>query len=579
MIVRAVIGVFAAVGLLFALPAKTLGPGDRVENFRLLDHRGESHELYYYSDASAVAIMVHGNGCPIVRNALPRLKEIRAAYAGKGVKFLLINSNLQDDRDEIAAEAEQFGIDFPILNDKSQLIGESLGFVRTAEMFVIDPQDRWKLKYRGPINDRIHYETQRPEADNRYLTSALNAVLAGEPVEKPRVDGPGCLINFPERQRQDEHEEISYSEEIAPLLVDHCAQCHRPDGIGPWAMSDYNQIRGFAPMIREVVRTGRMPPWQADPHYGEFSNDISLTIEEKRKLVHWIEAGSPRGEGPDPLPAAMDKDWPDWPLGEPDAIVQVPGFKVPPTGLIPYLHVVVENPLDKPVWVRAMSFLPESREVVHHIIAAYTDEPPSQVLARGSYGTVFGAYAPGIGPIVYPEGTGMPLKPDAKFILQLHYTTIGRTVRDATQMGLYFHGEPPRHEHRTVILENRDIRIPPRVKRHTDLGRKTFERDIVVYSLIPHAHYRGRSSGFKAIYPDGHEEILLSVPNYDFNWQHVYELVEPKHLPAGTTIVYTTTWDNSAQNRANPDPDKEVIWGFQSQDEMLFGVINYRYAD
>lgn len=563
----------------FALPAKALEPGDRVENFLLLDHRGDSHELYYYSDASAVVVMVHGNGCPIVRNVLPRLAEIRKAYADKGIKFLLINSNLQDDRDEIAAEAEKYDIDFPILLDDAQLVGESMDFVRTGEVFVIDPRDRWKLKYRGPVNDRIHYETQLPEARNRYLTDALDTVLAGEPVAKPYVDGPGCLINFPERQRQDEYEQISYSEEIAPLLVDHCVQCHRPDGIGPWAMSDYDQIRGLSPMIQEVIRTNRMPPWHADPHYGEFVNDRSLSLDERRKLVHWIEAGAPRGEGPDLLPDAMQREWVDWPLGEPDLIVQLPGFKVPPRGLIPYLHVTVDNPLDKPVWVRAMSFLPESREVVHHIIAAYTNEPPKQVLARGSYGNVFGAYAPGIGPIVYPEGTGTVLKPNASFIAQIHYTTIGRPVPDATQMGLYFYDEPPRHEHRTVILENRDIRIPPRVKRHSESARKTFERDIVLYSLIPHAHYRGRSTGFKAIYADGTEEILLSVPNYDFNWQHVYELVEPKHLPAGTTIVHTTTWDNSAQNRANPDPSKEVTWGFQSQDEMLFGVVNYRYAD
>jgi peroxiredoxin len=574
MIKDAVIAGLLAAGALLSLPASALEPGARVENFQLLDHRGDSHELHYYSDASAVVLLVHGNGCPIVRHVLPRLEEIRKQYADKNVEFLLINANLQDDRDEIAAEAEKYDIDFPILNDRAQLVGESMGFTRTAETFVIDPQERWKLKYRGPVNDRIHYETQRPEADKRYLINALDAVLAGEDVEESYVDGPGCLINFPERQNRDEHENISYSEEIAPLLIDRCVQCHRPDGIGPWAMSDYDQIRGFAPMIREVVRTGRMPPWHADPKYGEFANDRSLTVEEKKTLVYWIEAGAPRGDGPDPLPEAMQKDWPDWPRGEPDAIVALPNFEIPPTGLIPYLYPVVDNPLDEDVWLRAVDFLPGDRDVVHHIMAL-------KLTPHGRKDTAdpFGGYTPGGGPVVYPPDVGMPLEPDARFLVEIHYTTVGRATADTTLMGLYFHDKPPRHQHRAVVLRNFDIRIPPHTKRHSEFARTTFERDILVYNLLAHAHYRGHSAEFKAIYPDGREEILLSVPHYDFNWQHFYELEKPKRLPAGTTVVYTSTWDNSAQNRANPDPSQEVTWGLQSTDEMLWGGISYRYAD
>lgn len=574
MIKDIVIAGLLVAGLSFVLPASALEPGDRVDNFRLLDHRGESHELHYYSDMQAVVVLVHGNGCRIVHNILPRLGEIREEYADQDVKFLLINSNLQDSRDDIAAEAEEYGIDFPILIDKAQLVGESMGFTRTAEVFVIDPRDRWKVKYRGPVNDRIHYETQRPEAGNRYLVNALDAVLAGEDVEKAHVDGPGCLINFPERQRRDEHEEISYSEEIAPLLIDNCVQCHRPGGIAPWAMSEYRQVLGFAPMIRQVIRTGRMPPWHADPKYGEFANDRSLSVEEKRKLVHWIEAGSPRGDGPDPLPKAMEKDWPDWALGEPDAIVALPTVPVPATGLLPYLYPRIASPFDKEVWLRAVDFLPGNSEVVHHIMPLILS-PQGGLDSAGP----FGGYTPGGGPVVYPDHVGVLVKPDTQFLLEIHYTTVGRATVDTTRMGLYFHDEPPRYRHHAVLLRNYDIRIPPHVKRHTDSARTTFERDVLVYNLLAHAHYRGHSAQFKAIYPDGSEEILLSVPHYDFNWQHLYELEKPKRLPAGTTVVYTSTWDNSAQNRANPDPSKEVTWGLQSTDEMLWGGISYRYAD
>jgi peroxiredoxin len=175
-------------------------PGHVIENFRLLDQRGQSHELHSLADKKAVVVMVQGNGCPIVRQALPALAEVRAKYQARGVEFLLLNSNLQDKRDLVAKEAAEFKIDFPILLDESQRIGEALGVVRTSEVFVIDPRD-WKLVYRGPMDDRLSYERQRP-AQHHYLADALDAVVAGQPVKTPKADGVGCLVNFPDRQHR-----------------------------------------------------------------------------------------------------------------------------------------------------------------------------------------------------------------------------------------------------------------------------------------------------------------------------------------------------------------------------------------
>lgn len=192
----------ATLALIAALssPVQAIEPGQKVDNFRLLDQRGKSHELYYLSDMKAVVLMVQGNGCPIVRQALPALAEVRARYRSQGVEFLLLNSNLQDTRELVAREADEFKIDFPILLDEAQLIGETLGVVRTSEVFVIDPKG-WQLKYRGPMDDRLSYERQRP-AQHHYLTDALDAVLAGQPVKTPHAEGVGCLVNFPERDRK-----------------------------------------------------------------------------------------------------------------------------------------------------------------------------------------------------------------------------------------------------------------------------------------------------------------------------------------------------------------------------------------
>jgi peroxiredoxin len=175
-------------------------PGQKIDNFRLTDQRGQPHALYDLANKKAVVIMVQGNGCPIVRQALPALAEVRAKYREQDVEFLLLNSNLQDKRELVAKEASEFKIDFPILLDQTQSVGEALGVVRTSEVFVIEPKT-WKLAYRGPMDDRLSYERQRP-AKNHYLTDALDAIVAGQPVKTPKADGVGCLVNFPERQRR-----------------------------------------------------------------------------------------------------------------------------------------------------------------------------------------------------------------------------------------------------------------------------------------------------------------------------------------------------------------------------------------
>lgn len=187
--------------LALATPAFAVMPGGVVNNFKLTDETGKTHELYKSVDMKAIVVMIQGNGCPIVRQALPTLKEVKDKYAGQGVEFLLLNSNLQDDAASIAAESKDFAIAFPILVDQKQKVGEALGVQRTSEVFVIDPKT-WKLAYRGPMDDRLSYEKQRPQATKRYLTDALDQMLAGEAVKVPHADGVGCLVNFPDRDKK-----------------------------------------------------------------------------------------------------------------------------------------------------------------------------------------------------------------------------------------------------------------------------------------------------------------------------------------------------------------------------------------
>ncbi|MEQ9452878.1 MAG: redoxin domain-containing protein [Pseudomonadales bacterium] len=555
---------------------------DRVDNFRLLDHQGASHELYYYSDAKAIAFLVQGNGCPIVRNAMPRFKELRDEFAAQGVQFFMLNSNLQDNRGNINAEVAKYGYDIPVLIDETQLIGESLELVRTGEVFVVDPKT-WTVAYQGAIDDRLTYENQKKEASNHYLRDALADMVAGEAVQVASTNPIGCLINFPEQQpmAKAKHAEISYSEDIAPILLENCVSCHREGGLGPWAMNDYNMVRGFSLMIREVLRTKRMPPWHADPEVGHWGNDRSLTTEELQTLVHWIEAGAPRGEGEDLL-ATDDTKYYDWDaedvMGPPDYVINIPATEVPATGVVDYQYHFVENTVGENVWIKAAEIMPGDRAVLHHVITTFGYD-----ITEGKHAGKFKrigdlrGYAPGLNNDGFPKDTGVMLPADAKFEFQVHYTPSGVATVDESKMGIWIYDEPPTHEMVSVFMANPRIKIPAGAKNHKETASETIPKDAWLYTLMPHAHFRGKAAEFRAVYPDGTEELLLSVPNYDFNWQTTYEFAEPKFLPAGTKIVQANWWDNSGQNPANPDPTIDVTWGEQSWEEMLFGAYTMRF--
>jgi peroxiredoxin len=544
--------------LLLSLPLSSfaLAPGETVDNFRLTDHQGTTHELYYLSDMKAVVLLAQGNGCDVSRQAAASLQSLQAKYESQGVKFLAIDSNLPDSLEKVGKEAEQAGIKLPILLDTTQLVGESLGLAHNGEVLVLDPKG-WKLAYRGAVEAK----GATPVVD------AIDSLLADKPVKTASTAATGCAISMPERDKRAAHAKISYEKEIAPILMDKCVACHREGGIGPWQMSSYDMIRGFSPMIREVVRTQRMPPWHADPHYGVWSNDRGLSEEQRKTLVHWIEAGSPRGKGADPL-LSQRKDWPKWKLGEPDLVIDLPPFTTPATGVIPYQMVKVQNPLDHDVWIRAVDYLPGQRAVLHHIVTTAGGEQRGSIALHN--------YVPGAEPLEVPADNGILLPAKSTIHFQMHYTPNGQVLTDVTKMGLYFLKEPPKYNFRTLIFINVKLKIPAGEKEHKEVAERTFDQDSILYSLHPHAHFRGKAASFVAKYPDGREEMLLNIPVYDFNWQATYDLSKPIAVPKGTKIVYTQWFDNSSQNKANPDPNRTVTWGEQTWDEMVFGVARYR---
>jgi hypothetical protein len=363
------------------------------------------------------------------------------------------------------------------------------------------------------------------------------------------------------------------------MLADKCVVCHTEGGMGPFAMNSYEVVKGFSPMIRETVRTRRMPPYFADPHIGVFKNDQGLTPDQTKTLVHWIEAGAPRGAGADPLLANAGKTAPLWPasLGTPDVIVDLPAFKVPASGLVEYQFMRVDNPFTQNTWLRAIAMKPGDRRVLHHVVSNHVPDPsqPRTAIPGGSVGS----YTPGAEPQVMADGSGAPVPAGGKLNFQMHYTTMGAEAVDRTQVGFYTLKAPPKYIKRSAVIGDFALMIPAGEARHKEVAYLTFPADAYLYTLYPHAHYRGYHVELKAKAPDGKETMLLSLPKYDFNWQRDYDPVTPIFVKAGTKLVATWVYDNSAHNPANPDPKRNVTWGEQTPDEMMYFRVNYRWAD
>jgi hypothetical protein len=546
-----------------------------VDNFMLVDQNLQAHELYRLADAKAIVIVSTANGCPIARAMTPALKALRDKYAAQGVEFMLLDSALQDSREAIQAEAKEYGQDIPILMDSNQLVGEALGVTRTAEVFVINPKT-WQVMYRGPIDDRMDYGVQKAVAHN-FADDALGAMLAGKPIQQATVQSKGCLVDFPERAKRAEHAKISYVKDVAPILEAKCVACHQEGGIGPFAMTNYQMVKGFSPMIREVIRTDRMPPYNADPHVGKFSDSKNLSPAEVKTLVHWIEAGAPRGSGVDPL-GAVKHVAPEWPLGKPDLVLNVPAYKIPATGVVDYQHPYIVNPLTEGKWIRASTIKVEQRQGVHHILTGYMTEVPKDGQAyENKWGVSVGGYAVGAESEVAPKNVGTYMPAGGAIGLQNHYTPFGKEVTDHSQIALYFYDKKPEMVmHNSVIVDN-TISLPPGDGNHEEVSYLTFPKDALLYSAFPHAHYRGKASDLWIRYPDGKEKLLLSLPRYDFSWQRDYTFAEPIKVPAGSKLIAHFWYDNSKRNPNNPDPTKTVVWGDQSWEEMFYVAIRYRW--
>jgi len=444
---------------------------------------------------------------------------------------------------------------------------------------------RSELSY-SPSHQHLWRLNKRMPAAHRPIKSFLPLILA-----------LALCLAIPAHTQEPGNPPPTFTKDVAPILQKHCQTCHRPGEAAPFSMLTYEDTRPWATMMKMAVTQKVMPPWFADPHYGHFSNERSLTAVEIRTLAAWVNGGAQKGSDTDMPPPA--KDFVEgWGIPAPDLVLQLPRpFDVPASGVMDYQYVIIPTGFKEDKWVQMLEVRPTDRAVVHHIIA-YLREPGSNYFKDQKPGVFFIAppakadekvdtsalpsdflvgYAPGQPAEILRPGEGKLIKAGSDIVFEVHYTPNGKATRDQTRLGLVFAKTPPAERVLTLSASNGTFKIPPGDPDYKVDASFEVQKDVKLVALHPHMHSRGKSFEYRLTFPDGRTETILSVPAFNWHWQLWYNLTDPISLPRGTKIECTAHFDNSPGNPENPDPTKAVIWGQQSWDEMMVGFFNLKF--
>lgn len=544
-------------------------------------------------EAEVVVFYFNSTECPVTNRYLPKLKSLQKSFSGRKILVAAVNSHLPDSLAKIKEHIKEYEIDFEVLHDESGDLARTFYVTRTAEAIVLDAKR--KVRYRGAVDDRFERGVTRPKVTQDYLHDAIESVLTGREVKKKMTDVTACPLKRKPASNATaaaKAKQITYSEHVAVILQNKCQACHRPNGIGPFELMNYDDAVSWADSIREVVTSDLMPPWNAESPHGYFSNDRSLTKLEYRTLLDWIDDGAVEGD-PSKLPRPRTFKG-DWEIGIPDLIVKMEKEIVVPAETpelgVPYKYVWGGEPFEKETWIQGAEVHPGASEVVHHVIAyivpkglefkLVNDERPTDVLSELTSPITDCAhlisFVPGDNVFLLDDGMAKRIPAGARIIFELHYTPTGKRQVDRTELGLVFADKPPRHEVVSGGAINFWFSIPPGAANHPVVARtETFKRDSVLLAMNPHMHYRGRSFKYELIEKSGKRTLLLDVPRYQFDWQSTYWLAEPVDLPKGSHILCSATFDNSKDNPFNPDPSVRVEWGEQTWQEMMLAGLEY----
>ena len=554
-------------GTLAARPPK-VPMGDRVENFTFKDIRYLPRTLADFGDPQAYVLVFTTADCPLVQRYLPRLKALADEFRSNQVQFLAINVGPDDSLQDIALQALQHNVEFPFVKDFEGQCVRATGVKRTPEVVVLDA-DR-KLRYRGRIDNQYRLGGVKPKIDREDLKEAIQDVLADRRVRVAETAVDGCPITLSEPAKPRQF--LTYARDVAPLINQHCVECHRPGTEAPFALTSYQQVASKASAIAEVVEEQRMPPWFAHPGYGKFLFERRLASAERDIIVQWARGKKAPGDlklAPAPPVFSEDK----WAMGLPDRVITAgQPEQLPATGYIPYRYVILPYVFPHDTWVQGVEIMPSNPKVVHHANLGYASLAAGFDVDRNF---ITGRVPGGI-PMELDNGVAAMIPKGSSLVLQIHYVTTGKEESDQISVGLRFAREPIRKRMRYKIVADYKFKIPPGAAAWPVAAQRELECDATGIGLFSHMHLRGKDTTFLAHYPDGRSETLLVLPNYSFDWQLSYQWERNRQrFPKGTRIECTSHFDNSPFNPYNPDPKATVKNGPQTHDEMMQGFFFY----
>jgi hypothetical protein len=558
----------------YKLPVPVIGA---VPNFALIDQDGEGHELYRYNDYKGIVLVSQENGCDKVRKLSPRLRELNMEYGSRGIKFLMLNTSATDTRTAVTKTALSYLVTLPILMDDSQVVARELGFTSAPEAVLIDTRT-WKQVYKGGGG----------------LRAAIEDLLHGRQVGASETSVQECPISFSDGPPP------LFTRDVAPIIWKKCEICHsekaetgaKPD------FDSYEKVKSWLAMIKDSVLTRRMPTWGADSRPGEFLYDYSLSASETRTLISWINAGAPRGPGPDLL--ARKSERVSQPVKPADFSVSAADKDVPPMGFNEYQYAQLGGSVPADMWVEGFRVHSTNPAAIHHqmlIVAShplgyFNDRAKKRMDPELQNADTSGTMPVWVlGEMISAEwqsdlferfqiknlgtrpGHNFPMKNGAIFIpkgayliLETHYHGTGRAESERTTFDLYnYRGDgPPNEVRNNRPAETTDIDVAPG-DRHSKVVTESamLMKKSAILSIGLHMHMRGRSVKVFLTYPDGRKEQVLSVPFFNYNTTPAigFSFPEPKIVPAGTRLNAECVYDNSASNPYNPDPTKTVHWG------------------
>jgi peroxiredoxin len=588
--------------------------GEKISNLAFKDEKGQIHQLHDLKDKKAIILAFLSFECPVSTSYAQPLSDMAKEFAAHGVVLWGLTTNEDDSRLEVAKHAKEFNLSFPVFKDQKLIAADELKAETTPEVFVLDGD--FVLRYRGRIDDGWSERLKKhAQATKHELAQTVAELVTGRPVSSPPTRAVGCAVpRFEKKAAKDG--DVTYYCDVLPILQKNCQSCHRPGEVAPFSLMTYKQAVNWAGDIKDYTQKRVMPPWKLVDGM-EFRNDRRMSDRDIRTLAAWVDGGCPEGNKEQAPPPARFAD--GWQLGTPDLVLSATeDFTLGPTGRDLFRCFVLPTNLTEDVYVSAVEVRPRNPRVVHHALlfidtagqgrkleeAAQAQEakrpkvvePVGGHLADGSvldrgpgYTKAMGVgfipqgglsgWAPGQLGYHLPDGVGFYLPKKSDVVMQIHFHRNGRTERDRTQVGLYFAKKKVERPLQGHVIAGGKGSGPFRTFFSIEPGDANFRlqgdmwatKDFTLLSVMPHMHMVGKEIAVTLTPPDGKEQTVLAIKQWDYNWQESYFLKEPMAVKAGTRFHVEAGYDNSEANPHNPfSPPRRITFGEQTFNEMCF---------